>query len=101
MSRSYKKTPVCKDGGKRKKFYLRLAARKVRHAKFPISNGGAYKNLFDRYSICDWSFRQTLEEHLRGEKRIEMWLAVHCGRDPKPVDIAAETHAWRKYYRNK
>ena len=102
MSRSRKKHPIVKDSPRRsKKFWLRQAARKVRRAKFEIANGGAYKNLYDRYNICDWWFRYTWEQYLRHALHVETWLALQRGRDPKPLDLAAERRKWRAQYHNK
>lgn len=56
MSRSYKKTPICKDHTKGMK---QLANRKVRrmmkNPELHLPNK-LYKRAFDSYDICDWVF---------------------------------------------
>lgn len=60
MSRSYKKTPVIKDGhsGKVAKSY---ANRKVRHYKNVLANGKAYRKVYESYDIHDSIFRYSYE----------------------------------------
>ncbi len=60
MSRSYRK-PYWTDGygGSWRKLAKRLAARKVRKAKF-VANGGYYKKLYCSWNICDFSFPDFL-----------------------------------------
>ena len=54
MSRSYKKLPVCKDGGpKWNKFAKRVANKKVRNTPV-IPNGRAYKKVYETWNIHDW-----------------------------------------------
>ena len=66
MSRSYKKHPINKDGGKSKKEIRSLANRKVRRKlsdpNFGIANGKAYKKEFESWDIADCISRWTKEE---------------------------------------
>ncbi len=102
MSRSRKKNPVAKDNPRRsKRFLLRQAARRVRHCKTEIADGGAYRNLYDRYTLCDWRWRRTWPEYLRWAIEAEERAARWRRRDPKPIDVAAARRAWRKTYYNK
>ena len=52
MSRSYKKSPVMKDGNRSKKYDKRLANKAVRHAD--LTSGCAYKRVYNQYNICDF-----------------------------------------------
>ena len=54
MSRSIRKTAVIKDNGKHKRFYKKIANKKVRKTK--IGNNGNYKKCFESWNICDWKF---------------------------------------------
>jgi len=77
MSRSYKKSPVVKDSGKRKQFYKRLTSKCVRqHLKNPdneIANGNAYRGMFvDQWDICDWrshSFERSMQGDIQDDLR--------------------------------
>lgn len=69
MSRSFKKTPVVKDGrsGKAGK---KFANRKVRRYKHDLPNGKAYQKVFNSYDIHDYvnyysyqSFKKDEEAH--------------------------------------
>lgn len=63
MSRSYKKHPILKDGGKSKRIGKRFANRKVRRTK-NLTDGCMYKNVYCRYDVCDMITRYTFKEHL-------------------------------------
>lgn len=59
MSRSYKTVGVYIDNSGRggriyKRFAKRQAARKVRHAKDALYNGGSGRKLFDSWDIIDY-----------------------------------------------
>lgn len=70
MSRSFKKHPGFKDHHKSKKYWKRQAAKRVRSYQRALDNGAAYKNLFNRWDICDWNFRfyskQAVIDWVRG-----------------------------------
>ena len=72
MSRSYKKHPINKDGGKSKKEIRSLANRKVRRKlndpNFGIANGKAYKKEFESWDIADCILRWTKEDAIREYK---------------------------------
>lgn len=53
MSRSYKKTPIVKDGHSGR-FGKTFANRKVRRCKEPIANGKAYRKVFNPWDIHDY-----------------------------------------------
>ena len=68
MSRSYRKHPISKDGGRSSKQQKKMANRKVRRATFdelPIKGAG-YKKHFPQYDINDyvtyWSWQQAKED---------------------------------------
>ena len=52
MSRSYKKYPVIKDGGKSKKFWKKLSNNILK--QHDVASGCAYKRLVEQYSFCDY-----------------------------------------------
>jgi len=52
MSRSYKKTPICKDGGNSKKWQKNKANRAVRKS-IDLLDGCDYKKYYSQYDICD------------------------------------------------
>ena len=59
MSRSYKKSPVCKDPNN--KYMKRFANKTVRHS-MSVPDGKAYRKFFQSYNISDYSFRCSLLE---------------------------------------
>ena len=65
MSRSYKKHPICTDGGTPgTKYAKRFAAKRVRNARLdevPLKGNG-YKKLYCSYDIHDYIIRYSLEE---------------------------------------
>lgn len=101
MSRSWKKNPVIKDSPRKaKKFLLRKAARRVRKAE-DVPDGGAYRKLYDRYSICDWVFRKTFEEYVASKERLELHIAMRCGCTPETIDRRDLYRKWHTIYRGK
>jgi len=74
MSRSYKHTPVNKDGNRSKKWGKNQANRRVRRYKYGLSNGMSYKNLYDRWDICDCRWYGTLADKFYWENRwVNIW----------------------------
>lgn len=63
MSRSCKKTPVCKDNSKGSKKAKKLANKKIR--KTDVANGGAYKKAFQQYDMHDYISYWTKEVALK------------------------------------
>lgn len=61
MSRSHKKNPVQKDESHFKKYWKRVAAKKVRKAD-SVENGGSYKKFGDSYNINDYVGKCFTEE---------------------------------------
>ena len=55
MSRSYKKYPSGKCE-RSCKWGQRQANKRIRHTLQTISNGGAYKKLYNSWDICDYKF---------------------------------------------
>lgn len=59
MSRSYKKTPVSKWGGRAggtRKYWKRQANRKVRKNKIAKNKSKHYKRVFESWNIRDYRF---------------------------------------------
>jgi hypothetical protein len=69
MSRSYKKTPVVKDGrsGKSGK---KFANHKVRNYKGIIPNGKSYRKIFQTWDIHDCISMRTYAEHKKSLSQI-------------------------------
>lgn len=63
MSRSYKKTPICKDRKTSSKANKRIANSKVRHTD-NIPNGKAYRKVFNTWDIHDYVSRYSYEEYM-------------------------------------
>lgn len=81
MSKSVKKTPVCKQKhryGKTTRFYKRQASKAVRRNN-KITSGKAYKKYYLRYNIFEYRFYCTLDDWLNSfsrfvkNKDIESW----------------------------
>lgn len=69
MSRSYKKSPVCKD--KASRWIKRQASKAVRRHVGAISSGKWYRKIFCSWDISDWRFYKpySVEKH--------EWETVH------------------------
>ena len=79
MSRSYKKSPVCKDQNNR--FMKRFANKTVRHS-MSVPDGKAYRKFFQSYNISDYSFLCSLLEQ-------------------KKYGYCEDYQQWNRYYRMK
>ena len=57
VSRSYKRTPVSKEGygSKKLKFWKRLSNKKIRRTKY-VPNNKEFKKIFESWMIHDFSF---------------------------------------------
>jgi hypothetical protein len=80
MSRSYKKHPIIKDGGRSSKKSKRLANKKVRRNvdKLP-PKGKAYKKIYDSWDINDyvsyWTEKDAIECWYEEEILAKLWGA--------------------------
>ena len=100
MSRSYKKTPIIKDG---KSGYLgkKFANKTVRKIKGYISNGSFYKKYYSSYDIHDYTFRCTYNKHkLCFEEDLKSFLHGGSPIDPREIPRRDDNH-WAKYYKRK
>lgn len=88
MSRSYKKTPICKDGSV---WHKRQANRKVRRYSRGISNGMSYKKLYEQYDICDWKWFGNLQEDLH---QCKCWEFEYGWK----FDEKKEIKKWKKFH---
>ena len=102
MSRSYKKTPWCGDRkGKDKK---RMANKVVRmwlkdHPDVALK-GRQYKNLYEKWDICDYGWITTWEEYWQQTMDLHIeWL--RRGWPDKEPDKKEVYRKWLRYYRNK
>jgi hypothetical protein len=96
MSRSYKKTPVVKDGDSGK-VGKKFANRKVRRYKHDLSNGKAYRKVFNSWDIHDMvnyysyqSFKKDKEAH---QKEVENGVEKYS--------FYTNESDWFKYYKRK
>jgi hypothetical protein len=90
MSRSYKHTPVLKDGGRTKKKQKRQASKKVRRYDKELSDGMFYKNVYCSWDICDNYSYYTLKDALKYKSKWS-WLF-----EPEPTSkVVAD---WKKWY---
>lgn len=90
MSRSYKRSPICKDRNYKKG--KRLASRVVRRA-FDVPNGNRFKKFYCTWDICDWRSRglsYTVEQFRRA------WFDT----DNNDLDWArSRFNTWKTAYR--
>lgn len=66
MSRSYKKTPICKD---RNKYGKRQSSKSVRKNGL-VGSGGNYKKAYQSYNIHDYYSYSTFEKYKETRKRL-------------------------------
>lgn len=67
LSRSYKKSPICTEHGKKNNrsnspSIKKFANKHIRHIKNLPSAPAAYKRFFESYDICDYKFIKTRED---------------------------------------
>ena len=68
MSRSYKKTPIIKQGSPTKrKWAKRQANKKARRSK-NIPSGKEYRKTYCQYDLYDWVFYQPYDESVPKNK---------------------------------
>ena len=103
MSRSFKKTPISKDGGRSSKWGKNQANKKIRNYNDEIPKGGSYKKLYEQWDINDfvvyWTEEDAKEEYYR-------WKAYYHneGWDDFDKDFGTLEQyliRWRKYMKNK
>lgn len=79
MSRSFKNTPVYKDGSdqsKKRRYWKRQENKKVRKCRAVLGKSNEYRKIGKQWNICDYRFYET-----------------------KPADAAAEDlDWWKKFY---
>lgn len=76
MSRSYKNSPVCTEGENRagtRKYWKRLANRKVRKAKSLGMKSKNYKKIYESWDICDYKFYLQKEHFVKCAEDLEKW----------------------------
>ncbi|WP_308721688.1 hypothetical protein [Paenibacillus polysaccharolyticus] len=89
MSRSYKKTPVCKDQAAR--WTKRQASKAVRRHKGFMSSGKWYRKVYCSWNISDWRFYKPYCV----EK--QEWATVQTKR----VSFDVMQKNWKKFYQRK
>lgn len=101
MSRSYKKTPIVKDGHSGK-FGKKVANRKVRHYKGTIASGKSYRKIYESWDIHDFVNRYSLLE-LRKDAEAEEKAIINDAVPEyrKGKRFTMTEHQWAKYYMRK
>lgn len=75
MSRSFKKTPVCKDGSKhskKKKYSKRQENKKVRKLQAALRKSNEYRKIGEQWNICDYRTYETKPESVT-EEEVNWW----------------------------
>lgn len=72
MSRSYKKTPVCKDGNASKKSGKKMVNRKVRNTVDLAGKSNHYKKVYESWDVCDYRFYEECKIGLN-EDELGFW----------------------------
>ena len=117
MSRSYKKHPFCSDSNTQKRYWKRVANKRIRRREDAL-NHRSYKKAFRSWMIHEYRFRTTLADwRLVWENShcihkqyshgltLEQWqngdrnYSVHKNPDPEPWRQTLLT--WRKAYQFK
>lgn len=76
MSRSYRKTPILKDGGRSSKYNKQLANRHIRRKanrdvySDHIGSNSFYKKMYESWEINDYISRYTLTEAIEDYNRL-------------------------------
>lgn len=91
MSRSYRRTPVVKDMGRRKRIEKRFANKRVRNTG-ALSSGADYKRVYCSWNICDWRTRWTMNDAL------ELWSRMLERFGVRQSLSAARAEYLRKYF---
>jgi hypothetical protein len=73
MSRSHKRTPVYKDGGRNGKFLKRQANRKVRKTKEVGGKSKNYRKLYESWNISDYRFYEPKTCDMN-EDELQWWM---------------------------
>ena len=85
MSRSKKHTPIVKDNTKGRRLAKRMANKRVRKYKKELSDGRAYRKVYNRYDIYDLEIFCPYERWAKKDEPKD-------GRDK---------YEWEKIYLNK
>lgn len=110
MSRSYKKSPVCKDRPTIGKKFAKKRVRSQQRLGVVFQDGSSYKNAYCRYNVCDWRFRETWEEAVRRIKKNfengRHWPNHHYDRrkwkaEGPYIDWKAERRSWITTFQSK
>jgi hypothetical protein len=89
MSKSFKKTPVCKDPCS--KWAKRQASKAVRRYGEDLNPGASYRKVFCSWMLCDYRFMQTKRQAL------EEWEQRVARRTTKTQAL----REWEKHFRRK
>lgn len=79
MSRSYRKTPILKDGGRSSKYNKQLANRHIRRKanrdvySDHIGSNSFYKKMYESWEINDYISRYTLDEAIKDYDRLKKY----------------------------
>lgn len=73
MSRSYKKTPVCKDGNTSKKIGKKFANKKVRRTGFLSGKSKRFRKVYETWNVCDYRFFEPKDPNMKDKSEINHW----------------------------
>lgn len=71
ISRSFKKTPVYKDGSDRsktRKYWKRQANKKVRKCRTALKKSNQYRKIGEQWDICDYRFYEKKPDNDKSER---------------------------------
>ena len=95
MSRSYRKNPIIKDRGRKKKKDKRFANKAVRRSK-GVGNGKKYRRVYDSWEIVESVDRNPWNEHLK--LQLEFWNEYDKFLGDEEIDEEALRQEWLKEY---
>jgi|HigsolmetaAR206D_1030411.scaffolds.fasta_scaffold00003_82 hypothetical protein len=101
MSRSYKQTPVWKNG-RPGRFGKKLANRKIRRYKEDISDGGQYRKLYESWNIHNFISYYPFSEYLKERNFREKIMALGMFPESRIKAVRSfDENRWAKFYRRK
>ncbi|WP_083938083.1 hypothetical protein [Paenibacillus daejeonensis] len=95
MSRSLKRTPVCKDhSSPGTRWAKRKASKAVRRFSGKVPNGKWYRKIFCSWDICDYRFFQSEQQAIH-EWEINLWRSTKKHTKEEIIQY------WKKCYKRK
>lgn len=104
MSRSWKRTPWCGDSkGKSKKRCANQSVRAwLKQHPEELLNGSKYKNIYNRWDICDYGWIRTWKDYWNDCQRWHQEAVERgWGHYKDELNKEDEYRWWCKHYKNK